>query len=51
MGEVDILIIVSHWDGIDVGAVFDSNSFSAHVQATGMCGNMRWSALPAGWRP
>jgi len=30
---VDILIIISNWDGIEVGAVFDADSLSAQAQA------------------
>lgn len=32
-GEVDILIKISNWDGIELGAVFDARSMSAQVQA------------------
>ena len=29
--KVDILIIITHWDGIELGAVFDSKSASAQA--------------------
>lgn len=32
-GNVDILITISNWDGIELGAVFDSESVSAQFQA------------------
>jgi hypothetical protein len=49
LGEVDILIIMTGWEGIDVSAVFDSESLSAqakanrHVRKYAVVGAPRWA--------
>ena len=32
-GTVDILIMITHWDGIELGAAFDAKAMSAQAQA------------------
>ena len=32
-GKVDMLILIEHWDGIEIGAVFDAKSMSAQAEA------------------
>jgi hypothetical protein len=32
-GEVDMLILIKQWDGIEIGAVFDAKSISAQAEA------------------
>lgn len=32
-GTVDVLIIMSNWDGIEIGAVFDAKAMKAQAQA------------------
>ena len=33
LGEVDILIIIRHWDGLDVSAAFDGEALKAQARA------------------
>lgn len=35
LGKVDILIVMKHWDGIDMSAAFDSRGLAAQAQANG----------------
>lgn len=50
MGQVDILIVIMTWDGIDLGAVFDKESLGAqaransHVRRYGIVGAPAWTA-------
>lgn len=49
-GTVDMLIVIEHWDGIEIGAVFDAKSVSAqaqansHVRRYGVVGAPAWAA-------
>ena len=49
-GTVDILILIEHWDGIEIGAVFDAKSVSAqaqansHVRKYGVVGAPAWAS-------
>lgn len=49
VGTIDILIIIELWDGIELGAVFDSRSASAqaqaniHVRKYGVVGAPTWA--------
>ena len=50
LGKVDILIIMKHWDGIDISAAFDSRSLAAqaransHVRRYGVVGAPGWAS-------
>ena len=49
-GTLDVLILIEHWDGIEIGAVFDAKSISAqaqanwHVRKYGVVGAPAWAA-------
>lgn len=50
LGQVDILIVMKHWDGIDISAAFDGKALSAqaeansHVRKYGVVGAPGWAA-------
>lgn len=50
LGEVDILIVMRHWDGIDAGAAFDWQALKAqaragfHVRRYAVVGAPAWAA-------
>lgn len=50
LGEVDILIIISKWDGIDMGAAFDGKALktqaraNSHVRRYAVVGAPDWAA-------
>ena len=49
LGTVDILIVMRHWDGIDMGAAFDGEALkaqaraAAHVRKYGVVGAPAWA--------
>lgn len=50
LGQVDILIVMKRWDGIDISAAFDGKALSAqaeansHVRKYGVVGAPGWAA-------
>lgn len=50
LGKVDILIVMKHWDGIDMSAAFDPKALAAqaqagsHVRKYGVVGAPGWAA-------
>lgn len=50
LGQVDILIVMKHWDGIDISAAFDGKALAtqaeanSHVRKYGVVGAPGWAA-------